>query len=422
MKIIAEAMETTSGMVDYIFNELTKCIHLQPHEEKKINLSLDLNNPAWIMVKKDEVKKCFDCNWFGYDTKKQFKITGDIFKMKDEIKVMLQAMDKIADQNKFQNKCYKAYQLDWMMSHGYALDDVIDILTGSLVDQIESDSETIESGDSAKNFMQCAREEFEEQGFAYGHMYVCFDEFLKTEYLDAHYMKHLLQNMSDSKGMKAKYAKYTGKQLSAIPELSVNTNAGTLNAYPNLDPERPGICILLQPKDYDTEIDVCMTEVCQAAEENRTTYDKGPEDVRIICWSNATKQDYTDDHTVKREDIIKTFEGRDLYTPAFDDDTSDDQTEKAGLTFKYKSLHEKAKVYRYKEPLDLVKQYDDYLDTNVLHDDFPPMETTYAILDRIYINGKDITKQIQEFTYDRLSTRKIFLEDLIAYLRENCKA
>ena len=48
MEIIVQKIDVKKGTVDYICTELRKLIHLQPRQEGKINLSLDLTKPEDI--------------------------------------------------------------------------------------------------------------------------------------------------------------------------------------------------------------------------------------------------------------------------------------------------------------------------------------------------------------------------------------
>ena len=84
--------------------------------------------------------------------------------------------------------------------------------------------------------------------------------------------------------------------------LKVETSAGTLKAYRNPDPGRPGICVMLQPKGYNDEIDVAFASVCEneafATKDNET-----PQDVVILTYGNALKEDYTNKEVIRRADI-----------------------------------------------------------------------------------------------------------------------
>lgn len=213
-------------------------------------------------------------------------------------------LEKSAEQTKFELDCYHAYQLDWMMSHGFTIDDVMDQLKASLIDQVESDNEVIDSGRKMDNFMQCAKEEFlMEQGFGNGTIYACLDEFLDHEYQDPRYMKHLLRNLPNADEMMQQYARYTQKPLSYIPDLQVKTTAGMLNAYRS-GCESDAIAILLQPEGFEQdggEIDICMAEVL-TSKDLMEYHGIGEQDVSVVIWG-GTDEDYTDKQVIKRDTI-----------------------------------------------------------------------------------------------------------------------
>ena len=107
----------------------------------------------------------------------------------------------------FENKCYAAYQLDWMISHGYSIDDFYNAIRASVVDQV-AEGYDMDDSRSAENAMQCAIEEFHDAGFG-GTLWACKDEFLSTEYLNLGYMFSLFEHMQDTETMKSLYMQYT---------------------------------------------------------------------------------------------------------------------------------------------------------------------------------------------------------------------
>lgn len=110
----------------------------------------------------------------------------------------------------FEQICYEAYQLDWMVSHGYSLNDLYQIIIGNMGEQIDEEpAEAIpEDSNSLWNLAECAKEEFlYEQGFGNGSLFVCKDEFLNAEFKDPAYMKHLLSLMLNHKTMEAFWKK-----------------------------------------------------------------------------------------------------------------------------------------------------------------------------------------------------------------------
>lgn len=76
---------------------------------------------------------------------------------------------------------YEKYKLDWMTKHGKTIDDLICELSLS---QQDSPNKSIAS--LFRNW------EFD-RGFN-GEIWVCFDEFLESEYQDEYYMRSLLND------------------------------------------------------------------------------------------------------------------------------------------------------------------------------------------------------------------------------------
>lgn len=94
----------------------------------------------------------------------------------------------IMNQEKFEQRCYELYQLEWMASHEYSLADVFNGLKECAVELAECDD-----FDTDMNIAFDEIEEmFFERGFGEGSIFVCKDEFLNCEYQDEEYMEYLL--------------------------------------------------------------------------------------------------------------------------------------------------------------------------------------------------------------------------------------
>ena len=81
--------------------------------------------------------------------------------------------------------CYKLYQLDWMRTHGYAIEDIIEELE-TINQECRNCVNTEEY--SPKNLYK----EFEEESGFGGNLWVCFDEFCNAEFKDPTYIMYLL--------------------------------------------------------------------------------------------------------------------------------------------------------------------------------------------------------------------------------------
>ena len=117
------------------------------------------------------------------------------------------------NKDRFEEKCYRAYQLDWMLSHGYGFNDLFEIIVGLAMEAVEeTPMASATNGNSVRNLAECAAEEFwTEAGFD-GRLYACKEEFLGAEYKDAGYMKHLTSMMPDPEKQYASWRKYSGTE------------------------------------------------------------------------------------------------------------------------------------------------------------------------------------------------------------------
>ena len=216
--------------------------------------------------------------------------------------------EKAVQKEKFEQECYGAYQLDWMMSHGYSLKDLYGIMAGIASETIETDPLLIpEDGDAMGHLMEGCEEQFHDSGFGSGSLYVCKEKFLGAEFLDGDYMRHLLSSMPDPDKKISFWKQEYGKAVHISwnwprSKFSMETTAGTLLAYESADPGQPGICVMLQPDGYEEEIDLAYISVYQDPE-IRTPYNEGPKDVSIMVYGNVYSEDYTEKVMIRRSDI-----------------------------------------------------------------------------------------------------------------------
>ena len=97
---------------------------------------------------------------------------------------------------KIKEVAYRKYQLDWMMTHGYTVNDVIDQLENAAKQSFDEEDVNEHIQDHAgitRLFDQAGDIFLYETGFD-GSMWVCYQEFLDAEFLDAEYMKELLSS------------------------------------------------------------------------------------------------------------------------------------------------------------------------------------------------------------------------------------
>ena len=204
------------------------------------------------------------------------------------------------DREYFEQECYHAYQLDWMISHGHSLKSYSYGLA-------HSEEDMALSGNAFQQMDQ-RMDAFEDVGFD-GSIYVCKDEFLQAEYLDADYMYHLLSLMPDSEVRRSKWQQYTG-QLFEEEHLEVQTTAGGLRAYKTSDPGEPGICVMLTPAgacDGD-EIDTAYVSVIEDELYTTPEFNERPVDVVVRAYGNPCIEDYTYRAVIRREDVTEALE------------------------------------------------------------------------------------------------------------------
>ncbi len=90
----------------------------------------------------------------------------------------------------FKKKLYKAYQLDWMISHGYSLNHLFKIFVECMKDSYTGDEINLNTlAENAKSLF------LYETGFD-GDILPGIKEFLDCEYKDTVYMEHLFECMS----------------------------------------------------------------------------------------------------------------------------------------------------------------------------------------------------------------------------------
>lgn len=109
----------------------------------------------------------------------------------------------------------KAYQLNWMLTHGYGLSDLMHIIVDRIAQDVDEDAENaMTCGVHVKQMADATRYEFLTEGeFNHGEMFACKDEFLENEYLERDIMRNILARMPESDKEKALYEKYTNNHL-----------------------------------------------------------------------------------------------------------------------------------------------------------------------------------------------------------------
>ena len=144
-------------------------------------------------------------------------------------------------QEEFKQACYEAYQLDWMLSHGYSLNDFLHGIA-------EAEEEARYSGEfptgGTLDVYDSLRNDFEDQGFN-GSLDVCKDEFLNAEFKDPMYMKHLIDCMRDSE---ARWKQYTEISKPATQETTFQCGTST-DKFQAIE-QIVAICFDMNPNDH----------------------------------------------------------------------------------------------------------------------------------------------------------------------------
>jgi len=89
-------------------------------------------------------------------------------------------------------RIYELYQLDWLVSHGYSLFDVV---RGMAAEAIEADR-LDEGTDSIPEMVDLGIHTWMESVGLDGACWACYDEFFDCEYQDASYIKSLVKRQS----------------------------------------------------------------------------------------------------------------------------------------------------------------------------------------------------------------------------------
>lgn len=104
--------------------------------------------------------------------------------------------------SKISELAYTRYQFDWMVSHGYDIDSLSNVAN-------EWEQECREALFQLDRRVPGFSDYLFEHGFD-GEIWACYDEFLQAEYLDAGYMKAILNE--------AEYKEYCQEVFTKTPE------------------------------------------------------------------------------------------------------------------------------------------------------------------------------------------------------------
>ena len=119
---------------------------------------------------------------FIWNKKPDFKqIAAVIEKCCNELEIEMPGWTNYYNDKSISYIAYQRYQLDWMISHGHSLEELLNIM-----DDIWDDEYPSGHGPSS-----CFEDFESDTGFG-GELYVCYEEFLGAEYQNKAYVKTLL--------------------------------------------------------------------------------------------------------------------------------------------------------------------------------------------------------------------------------------
>lgn len=98
-------------------------------------------------------------------------------------------MGNYKTEKEFKKRCYELYQLNWLRSHGYSLQDIFNTLQKGYAEACASGD--INKYTSCSDNISTVERYFEEQGIC-GELYASEEEFYDNEYKDTKYMASLL--------------------------------------------------------------------------------------------------------------------------------------------------------------------------------------------------------------------------------------
>ena len=184
-----------------------------------IYLEKDKDRSKYITVEKGVVsgkKIRFFVSYDNYvECVDERTISSDPANWTESIMLLMCDIDKklLKREKAFKEECYNAYQLHWMMSHGYSLHDAAE----AVFDNMEEDfCERVKDRDDPTDVITTSQEEGRdrflfETGFGNGTIFACEEEFLDHEFLDPEYMDLLFSLMGPWKGQKARWKEYISK-------------------------------------------------------------------------------------------------------------------------------------------------------------------------------------------------------------------
>lgn len=129
-------------------------------------------------------------------SQKEIRENGDLLRDGDYIFITKREISTRRRES-FEQECYNAYQLEWMLSHGVSLGEALFGVGCNFLDVIQKENSDISDAFNILYFEGCRYANGETSDFS------TKEEFLKNEYLSATYMDRLLSMMPEPEKKKA---------------------------------------------------------------------------------------------------------------------------------------------------------------------------------------------------------------------------
>ena len=131
-------------------------------------------------------------------SQKEILENGDLLRDGDYIFIMKREISE-EQKSSFKQECYEAYQLEWLLSHGFSLEETMNAVVEIVTEHLEDpENEFPEEAFEVTNCIyKCYQQFVNEVGFN-GEIFACKDEFLDSEFQDPAYMQTLISFLPDS--------------------------------------------------------------------------------------------------------------------------------------------------------------------------------------------------------------------------------
>ena len=214
MEIVTQKIDTLLANAEMVAIRI-KTMVTEKEVRGEVKFSLDLTRPSLVEIcirrflgREDAAADLYYVHLGEEIAQKTIEHIYD----KTGIEVQVEVMDwlketidpglKLAAQKEnFEQECYNAYQLDWMISHGHSLSDLYKVWLEYEQEMFDPDDfeETPFDESDLERAMEQARDVLlYERGFGESQIFASKTEFLTHEFQNPDYMEHLLTIMPNT--------------------------------------------------------------------------------------------------------------------------------------------------------------------------------------------------------------------------------